>query len=151
MIRKSNGIKANCVCPLCFGSSGLCAVHLCHFNWLYPLRWRLVRYPNQTRNGKTVSTLSITLQCLLQDSIMVYVLYISVTFYSSSHINVLWQGNKIPERPLRGTNMYFFIEQAKQDARSTAAAVWGIEAKLVLQHWTDPFVSSKTLCKLSGW
>lgn len=107
--------------------------------------------PNQTSNGRTVSTLSITLQCLLQDSIMVYVLYISVTFYSSSHINVLWQGNKIPERPLRGTNMYFFIEQAKQDARSTAAAVWGIEAKLVLQHWTDPFVSSKTLCKLSDW
>lgn len=81
---------------------------------------------------------------------MVYVLYIIVTFYPRSHINVLWQGNEFPERPLRGTNIYFFIEQEKQDARSTEAAVWGIEAKLVLQHWTDPFVSSKTLCKLSG-
>lgn len=36
---------------------------------------------------------------------------------------------KIPERPLRDTSIYFFIEQAKQERCSTPAAVWGIEAK----------------------
>lgn len=36
------------------------------------------------------------------------------------------------------------MEQANQDA-PLQQLFGGIEAKLVLQHWTDPFVSSKTV------